>query len=108
MATRRNVASEKTALEKNDAHAPVSKSDITPAVPAHVIYKLLGFTLAMAVVPITSYFLTLNSIFGGNSTWAGATAALMANVVLIGYIIVAMKEDDSEPTKAAEKSRKDL
>lgn len=32
----------------------------------------------------------------GNSTWAGATAAIMANVVLVAYVIVAMKEDQGE------------
>ncbi len=30
-----------------------------------VILKLLGFTLAMIVVPIGSYFVTLNTIYGG-------------------------------------------
>ncbi|KAB8302042.1 hypothetical protein EYC80_005494 [Monilinia laxa] len=85
------------------------KSNIAPAVPAHVIFKLLGFTLAMIVIPIGSYFLTLNSIFQGNSTFAGATAAIMANVVLVGYVIVAMKEDQSEAIEAAAKeSKKEL
>lgn len=32
-----------------------------------VIYKLLAFTFAMVVFPISSYFLTVNTIFKGIS-----------------------------------------
>lgn len=32
----------------------------------------------------------------GNSTYAGATAAITANAVLIAYVVVAIKEDQSE------------
>jgi archaellum component FlaF (FlaF/FlaG flagellin family) len=42
----------------------------------------------------------------GNSTFAGATAAIMANVVLVAYVFVAMREDQSETIKAAEKKRR--
>ncbi|KAF4631528.1 hypothetical protein G7Y89_g6610 [Cudoniella acicularis] len=108
MTTRRIVSTEKSVLEKDDKDftpAP-GESPIAPAVPAHVIFKLLGFTLAMVVGPIGSYFLTLNTIFGGNSTYAGALAAIMANVVLIGYVIVAFNEDQTEAIEAAEKEKK--
>ncbi|KAG6040380.1 hypothetical protein E4U41_000701 [Claviceps citrina] len=93
MATRRIISSEKTILD-NDLH-PEEKSNIAPAVPKHVIFKLLGFTFAMIVVPIGSYFLTVHSVFKGNASLAGGLAALLANVVLISYVIVAMKEDES-------------
>ncbi|KAM3086638.1 vacuolar ATPase assembly integral membrane protein vma21 [Clarireedia jacksonii] len=136
MATRRNVSNKLTSGEEKEKEfkpVPGAKSDIAPAVPAQVIYKLLGFTFAMIVVPIGSYFVTLDTLFGGtclkrtarslalllgqscanksqgNSTYAGALAAIMANVVLIGYVIVAMNEDQSEAIETAEKdSKKEL
>ncbi|KAJ6445622.1 VMA21-like domain-containing protein [Purpureocillium lavendulum] len=98
MATRRIISTEKTILEKDDH--PTEKSNISPVVPRHVIFKLLGFTLAMIVVPIGSYFLTVNSVFKGNSSYAGGLAALLANVVLVAYVVVAMKEDQSEQEAA--------
>jgi len=69
---------------------------------------LLGFTFDMIVGPIGSYFLSLNSVFRGNSTFAGATAAIMANVVLVAYVIVAMREDQTETIEAREKEKKGL
>jgi len=55
--------------------------------------------------PIGTYFLTVDRVFGGNTTFAGATAAFMANVVLVAYVVVAMKEDQSEAIDAAEKEK---
>ncbi|CAF9909248.1 MAG: vacuolar ATPase assembly integral membrane protein vma21 [Alectoria fallacina] len=109
MASRRIVSTDKNLLDKDDRNITPSvseKSNITPAVPAAVIFKLLGFTLAMIAGPIGTYFLTLNTVFRGNSTWAGATAAFMANIVLIAYVIVAMKEDESEKLATEEKANK--
>ncbi|CAH0001042.1 unnamed protein product [Clonostachys byssicola] len=136
MATRRIVNAERTLLEKDD---PIEeKSNIAPAVPNDVIFKLLAFTFAMIVVPIGGYFVTVNTVFKGtvhftpsflyipgcldrglvsreysnmntgNASFAGGFAALLANVVLVGYIIVAMKEDQSETTeKKKPESKKD-
>ncbi|KAL2144147.1 hypothetical protein VTI28DRAFT_9522 [Corynascus sepedonium] len=100
MATRRIISQEKTLLEKDDTigsnPAANEKSNIAPAVPTSVIMKLLAFTLGMIVIPIGSYYVTVDTLFKGNSTYAGALAAIMANVVLIGYIFAAMAEDQSE------------
>ncbi|KAF4122596.1 VMA21-like domain [Geosmithia morbida] len=100
MATRRIVGSERTILEKDDVD---QKSNIAPAVPKDVIFKLLAFTMAMIFIPIGSYFLTVNTIFKGNASYAGGLAAILANVVLVGYIIVAMNEDQAELDKDRKK-----
>ncbi|KAF2403804.1 vacuolar ATPase assembly integral membrane protein [Trichodelitschia bisporula] len=104
MATRRTPAS---ALSTEKAPAPAETvSDIRPAVPANVIVKLLSFTFAMVTLPIGSYFFTLNSLFNGNSSYAGGFAAMMANVVLIAYVVVAMREDQSERLEEEAKAKK--
>lgn len=120
MATRRNVQSDKAyEAAESPRHitpaSPATHSNITPAVPLYesaqhagnlkqnaymfvrsIVFKLLTFTFLMVTLPITSYFVSRDYIYSGNSTWAGATAAIMANVVLFGYIIVAVLEDQGD------------
>lgn len=77
----------------------------------------------MIAGPIGVYFLSVNIVFHGklfqptssapclilqpgNATLAGAAAAFTANLVLIAYIIVAMKEDQSDKIAAQETVRK--
>ncbi|KAL2271133.1 hypothetical protein VTJ83DRAFT_504 [Remersonia thermophila] len=109
MATRRIVSQEKTLLEKDDtvgaSPAADQKSDIAPAVPASVIIKLLATTLAMISLPIASYFFTVDRVFHGNSTYAASLAAIVANMVVIGYIFLAMAEDRSDQLEASAKAK---
>ncbi|KAI1333230.1 hypothetical protein F5Y16DRAFT_393627 [Xylariaceae sp. FL0255] len=106
MTSRRIISSEKTILDKDDDDLTSrQQSSTAPAVPMDVILKLLAFTLAMIMVPIGSYFLTINTVFGGNSTYAGILAAILANVVLVGYVIVAYNEDQSDQREAEGKKR---
>ncbi|CAD0086818.1 unnamed protein product [Aureobasidium mustum] len=80
MATNRRIVSqEKTHLDQDEVQQQPSIT--TPAVPqyAEFIHR--------------------------NSTYAGATAAIIANFVLIGYVIVAMREDAGEQAEAEEKDK---
>lgn len=47
----------------------------------------------------------IKTIDAGNSTFAGAFAAIIANVILVAYVIVAMREDQSDRLEAEEKKK---
>lgn len=73
------------------------------------MFKLLAFTAAMVILPLGTYWFTLNYIFQGmstasnmqlmtgyNYTKAGITAIATAHCVLFLYIYVAIKEDSED------------
>ncbi|KAG8722488.1 hypothetical protein FRC08_001544 [Ceratobasidium sp. 394] len=74
-----------------------------------VLFKLTSFSVALAVVPLSSYFLSMKYLWGGNSTYAAITAILSANVVLVLYILLSISEDQaSRPGEPKKESKKDI
>lgn len=66
-----------------------------------VIQKLMFFTAAMVVLPVLTFFLVQQST--DNTLVSGGLAALMANVVLIAYVVMAFTED----TKSEDEVKKE-
>ncbi|KAK9469413.1 hypothetical protein V1512DRAFT_256186 [Lipomyces arxii] len=75
-------------------------------VPPHVIKALTIFTIAMVGAPLLSFYVCMNFIFAGNSQWSGLVAAVVANVVVVGYVVFAWKEDGMSKTESVEESKK--
>lgn len=73
----------------------------------------------MAIAPVSAYFLSLHYFFEGelppvfhclqaekchagtNQNGAAITAAVTANIILFGYVIVALIEDQTSPSAPA-------
>ncbi|GAA5944900.1 Vma21p [Sporobolomyces koalae] len=65
------------------------------SIKSSVVWKLAIFTLMMIVGPIGTYFVTLHHYFH-DPTKSAITAALVANLVLIGFVVVAFLEDQDD------------
>ncbi|WFD40350.1 uncharacterized protein MJAP1_003336 [Malassezia japonica] len=88
------------------ASIEVTPSRVAPRGPdpaRGVYYKLALFSIALFVAPITAYYVAKDRWLGGDSVYAGGLAALVANLVLAGYIAVACLEDDGTKARVAEK-----
>lgn len=69
-------------------------------------FKLAFFSIALFVAPITAYYYAKDRFLGGDAVYAGGLAAVVANVVLFGYILVACLEDDGTKAKAKAAEKK--
>ncbi|KAF9435976.1 vacuolar ATPase assembly integral membrane protein vma21 [Entomortierella beljakovae] len=69
-------------------------------VATSTLVKLGFFTVAMVTFPIGTYFLSIDRVFGGNATYAGISAAVVANLVLFAYVIAAILEDAKAPASS--------
>ncbi|RKP06172.1 hypothetical protein THASP1DRAFT_25451, partial [Thamnocephalis sphaerospora] len=65
------------------------------------LLKLAAFSLSAALVPILTYFYTLD-YFGGSSTKSAIAAVVAANVIMFGYVAVAFAEDRAESKQKLE------
>ncbi|GAA5838888.1 hypothetical protein JCM11251_003728 [Rhodosporidiobolus azoricus] len=65
-----------------------------------VLAKLGGFTVAMVLLPIGTYFASRDYLFDSNTTYSAVAAVVVANVILVGFIAVAFLEDAKEGNTA--------
>ncbi|KAF8812330.1 hypothetical protein BYT27DRAFT_7182768, partial [Phlegmacium glaucopus] len=72
-----------------------------------VLVKLISFSVALGILPIGSYFLSLKYLWKENSTFAAITAIVAANVVLAAYIITAFLEDRASTTSGSQPVEKE-
>ncbi|KAG6378836.1 hypothetical protein JVT61DRAFT_13116 [Boletus reticuloceps] len=69
-------------------------ADVTAqAASRGALIKLLLFAATLAILPISSYFISLRYMWGGNHTYAAITAVVAANLVLVVYIVTSILED---------------
>ncbi|KAG8761902.1 hypothetical protein FRC19_004865 [Serendipita sp. 401] len=58
-----------------------------------VLAKLAIFSLSLAVLPVTAYFGTQWYLGSGNTIYPAISAVIIANIILVSYVIVAIRED---------------
>ncbi|KAF7301364.1 hypothetical protein MIND_00701600 [Mycena indigotica] len=64
--------------------------------------KLILFSLALGIAPLSSYFGSLKYVWDGNSTYAALTAVVAANIVLVAYIITSILDDQRTTAPSTE------
>jgi ABC-type Fe3+ transport system permease subunit len=104
----------KTTIVANGKDTELSALYTWISVNLDVIYKLVFFTAALFAFPILTFFITLHSLFEGkeeskklyllinqigNTSYAAGASAVVANIVVLLYIITAYFEKPKEKTE---------
>ncbi|EAS28888.1 vacuolar ATPase assembly integral membrane protein VMA21 [Coccidioides immitis RS] len=115
MATRRNPTKESITTSPPPDQQPRQPGELEhreaiqlrdlPGYPQQVLWKLIIYSIAVLVLPLSAYFYSVNYVFDGNTTYAGATAAITANLILFSYIVVAMREDKGDQEQLREQQQ---
>ncbi|KAI0776008.1 hypothetical protein BD413DRAFT_525726 [Trametes elegans] len=66
---------------------------VAQAESGSVLAKLVVFALSLGIAPISSYFLSRDYLWNGNTIYAAITAIVSANLVLVAYIIESVREE---------------
>ncbi|KAJ3045773.1 vacuolar ATPase assembly integral membrane protein vma21 [Rhizophlyctis rosea] len=67
-----------------------------PLIPGFVFAKLILFSVLLFALPLITYFATLNRLFSGNHNYSAIAAVIVANCVVIAYVIAAFIENDDD------------
>ncbi|KAI8990259.1 hypothetical protein BDB01DRAFT_780699 [Pilobolus umbonatus] len=66
----------------------------------NVVAKLIFFTVALFAAPLLTFFYSVEHVFDGNTTYAAGSAALIANLIVIAYVITAFFEKPNDEKEA--------
>jgi len=78
-----------------------------------IFERMCGAWRVGGKLPSSTYYLTLDRLWEGNTQYAAISAVFVANIVLVGYVFIAIFEDSTPPktpeikTRAKEESRKE-
>jgi hypothetical protein len=88
-----NAAAVASAGDATIATATNPNQSSLPRIPAHVMLKLVLFSLIMIIGPISTYFISLWYFFGGNTTYSAIAAVALTNIIMFVFVIVAYFDD---------------
>ncbi|GAA5851304.1 hypothetical protein JCM8547_004202 [Rhodosporidiobolus lusitaniae] len=72
-----------------------------------VLAKLGAFTLAMVLLPIGTYYASRDFVFSGDTTFSAIAAVTVANIILVGFIYIAFREDQLDYEKEKKEKLKE-